>query len=81
MTLPQLTELLGWVAILNFGFLLLMLLILTTMKESCLSIHSKMFGMSEQELNRAYFHYLAQYKIVVLVFNIVPWLALKIMGQ
>jgi hypothetical protein len=43
-------------------------------------IHSSLFGLDEKDLGRAYFQYLAQYKIAIIVFNIAPYLALKIMS-
>ena len=45
-----------------------------------LRIHSRMFELDEPDLKRAYFQYLAQFKIVVLVFNVVPYIALKLIG-
>jgi hypothetical protein len=36
--------------------------------------------LSEVDLLRAYFQYMAQYKIVVLVFFLAPYVALKLMG-
>jgi hypothetical protein len=38
-----------------------------------------MFGLEDADLSRAYFQYLAQYKILVFVFNLMPYLALRIM--
>lgn len=41
-------------------------------------MHGKLFGMDETALSAAYFRYLATFKIVVIVFNVVPWIALQI---
>ena len=38
-------------------------------------IHSKMFDLDEKYLSQAYFQYLAQYKIAIIVFNIVAYFA------
>jgi hypothetical protein len=38
-----------------------------------------MFGLDDTDLSRAYFQYLAQYKILIFVFNLMPYLALRIM--
>ena len=43
-------------------------------------IHGRMFGLDEPSLMRSYFQYLALYKIAILVFNLVPFLALLIVG-
>jgi hypothetical protein len=37
-----------------------------------------MFDLAEADLSRAYFQYLAQYKILIFVFNLMPYLALRI---
>ena len=52
---------------------------LAAMRPSISKIHGGMFGLEEADLSRAYFQYLAQYKIMVFVFNLMPYLALRIM--
>lgn len=81
MTLPQLTEFLGWATVLNFGFLIFVGLTLIVLRPVVISMHNKIFGLSETNLTQAYFQYLANYKILIFVFNVVPYIALKIMGQ
>jgi hypothetical protein len=53
---------------------------LIAMRGTIAKIHSKLFGLDEKDLGRAHFQYLAQYKIAVIVLNIAPYLALKIMA-
>ena len=38
-----------------------------------------MFGVDEADLPGIYFRYIAQYKILIFVFNLMPYLALRIM--
>ena len=80
-SLTQLTELLGWVSILNIGFLLFATIVLASAKSIIVAIHSKMFDIPKNELPVIYFKYLANYKTLSLVFIIFPYIALKIMGQ
>ncbi|MBT5912193.1 MAG: hypothetical protein HOH59_05255 [Rhodospirillaceae bacterium] len=80
MTIETLTELLGWVSIINIAILLCSTLALISMRGFITKIHSSLFGLDEKDLGRAYFQYLAQYKIAIIVFNIAPYLALKIMS-
>lgn len=80
-TLTQLTELLGWASVLNIGILIFATLVFSIMKTTVSAIHSKMFNISENELSIIYFKYLANYKILTTVFILVPYIALKIMGQ
>ena len=80
MTITELTELLGWASVINICFLFISFFFVAWMRETAIKIHSYFFGLNEQDLLRAYFQYLAQYKIVVLVFFVVPYFALKIVN-
>jgi hypothetical protein len=80
MTIESLTELLGWASVINIGILVLSTLAVITVRASITEIHSKIFGLDEKDLGRAYFQYLAQFKIAIIVLNIAPYIALKIMA-
>lgn len=80
-TLPQITELLGWASVINISYLILATVIVVYMQNGISSIHSKLFRLSTNELNSKYFDFLSTYKIVTLVFILAPYIALKIMGQ
>ncbi|TNF33892.1 MAG: hypothetical protein EP312_08000 [Gammaproteobacteria bacterium] len=75
-----LTTLLGWCLILNAGLLAVSTLALTAARPWIVQLHSRISGLNEAELLRAYFQYLGHYKILVLVFNLAPYVALKLMG-
>lgn len=80
-TISQLTELLGWASVINIGILIFATLALSTMKSLVVRIHSRMFGLTEDQLHIAYFRYLANLKLLTTVFILVPYLSLKIMGN
>lgn len=80
MTIDQLTAFFGWAAAINIGLLLLSTLALLALREPITRIHAHLFGLNEQDLGRAYFQYLAQYKIAIIVFTITPYLALRIIA-
>ena len=80
MTVEVLTELLGWASVINIAILLLSTLGVITMRKAITGIHAKLFGLDEKDLGRAYFQYLAQYKIAIIVLNIAPYIALKVMS-
>ena len=81
MTTEALTELLGWASAINIAVLMFSTLMLIVMRGSITTkIHSKLFGLDEKDLGRAYFQYLAQYKIAIIVLNIAPYIALKMMA-
>jgi len=72
------TQVLGWCTVLNMGMLMFASLVLIVAGEHIKKIHAGMFGLSEDDLSRAYFQYLAQYKIAIFVFNLAPYVALKL---
>ena len=80
MTTEALTELLGWASAINIAILMFSTLMLIVMRGPITKTHSKLFGLDEKDLGRAYFQYLGQYKIAIIVLNIVPYMALKIMA-
>lgn len=79
-TMSTLTEFLGWTSVVNICILIIASLAVMLMRESMTKLHEKMFGLDTADLSRAYFQYIAQYKIAIFVFNLVPYVSLKIMG-
>ncbi|MCF6314676.1 MAG: hypothetical protein L3J39_19670 [Verrucomicrobiales bacterium] len=80
MTIEMLTEFFGWITIINMGLLMFTTVMILILKGVVIKIHSKMFGIVEQDLNRMYFEYLGRFKILVIVFNLTPYIALKIIS-
>ena len=76
--LHMIREVLGWCAVLNAGLLLLAALAVITVGGPVKRIHGALLGLSDEDLSRAYFQYLAQYKLAILIFNAVPYVALRI---
>ncbi len=73
-------EFLGWCSVINSGLLIFSSILIILVRGPVSRIHAKMFDLDESDTRRAYFQYLGQYKIAIIVFNIVPYFALKIMG-
>jgi len=80
-TLSDITELLGWASIINICALILAAFFLTVMRGTIIAIHSKMFGLSDNDLLLIYVKYMANYKTLIFVFMLSPYLALKVMGH
>jgi len=80
-TLSDLTELLGWASIINIGVLMITTFFLTVMRSFVLSIHSKIFGLNENELLKIYVKFIGNYKMFIFIVNLSPYLSLKIMGH
>ena len=79
MSLEQLTGFFGWCSVINIGVLLFSTIMLVLMKDWVINIHSKMFNLNPQVL-APIFRYLGNLKLLVIVFNLVPYLALKLIS-
>ncbi|MDP5214124.1 hypothetical protein ORJ66_13805 [Pseudoalteromonas tunicata] len=79
MTLDQLTTFFGWASCISIAMLSIIFILLLVFNKSILILHSQLFNVAEDELNMIYLKYLAQYKILMFIFFIVPYLALKVM--
>jgi hypothetical protein len=80
MTIEQLTAFFGWAAVINVAVLVLSTGALLAMRGTITGVHARLFGLDETDLGRAYFQYLAQFKIATIVFSIAPYLALRIIA-
>ena len=69
-----------WCTILNVALLLLSLLFCLCAGDWIYQIHSKWFSISRQTFNVAIYSFLGLYKIFILVFNLIPFIALLIVG-
>ncbi len=78
MTIDQLTTFFGWMAVLNLAYLILATLVLMGAQNWLTGLHQRWFGVAKDDLTLAYFKWLANYKIAVLVFAVAPYLALRL---
>ena len=79
-SLDTITQFLGWCTVINMAILAFIALFLMTMRDTAIRMHSRMFGVSEADLPRIFYQYMANYKILMVVLNFVPYLALKMMA-
>ena len=79
MSMTELANFLGWCTLLNFGMLIFAAIMLVVAHKPVAKIHGRMFDIESSELSKAYFNFLSNYKILIIVFNLVPYLALRIM--
>ncbi|WP_170359919.1 MULTISPECIES: DUF6868 family protein [Ruegeria] len=78
MTQEFLTTVFGWMTVLNLALLVFTTLMIVVSQDWAAKIHGRMFQMEPGDAKRAYFRYLANYKILTIVFCLMPWLALKL---
>lgn len=64
----------------NLGLLILSTLALMTMRDWICKLHAKLFGTDEKSLPLLYMQYISGFKLLVIFFNLVPYIALKLMA-
>jgi hypothetical protein len=80
MDVQMLTRFFMWCTILNIVLLVLSFLILAFAGDFVYKIHGKWFPMPRETFNVVLYSFLGIYKIIVFVFNVMPWAALAIIG-
>ncbi|MDA7861728.1 hypothetical protein N9B31_00675 [Mariniblastus sp.] len=78
MSMEELAAILGWCTVVNFVFLVLTMIVLVLVKKPVQGIHSRVSGLSIDELNRLYFQYMGRFKTLWIVFNLTPYLAIRV---
>jgi hypothetical protein len=79
MDINQITFFLGWCTVINLSIYAFSALVLFAFKNHIINLHSKLSGVNASILPTQYFQYLANYKIAIIVFNLVPYIALNMM--
>ncbi len=79
MDLELLRTFLGWCTLINFGLLMLSFGMLALAGGWVRKIHGRWFPMPAEDMIRAHYGMLGTYKILVIIFNVVPWIALTIL--
>ncbi len=69
---------LGWCTVINFILLLVAAIAVIFLQGPISKIHSKLFDIKEKKIRLSYYNFLANYKMLIIVFNLVPYIALKI---
>lgn len=78
-TVETVTAFFGWCAVINSAALTLMTLAMYLGKRWIPGIHAKLFTLPEVSVKAEHFAFLANYKLLILAFNIVPYIALKLL--
>jgi hypothetical protein len=71
---------LAWCAVVNYLILIAWFLAFMFAREWIYDIHRKWFPISPERFNAVNYAGMAVYKILVLVFNLVPYIALRIIA-
>ena len=80
MSIEILTGFLAWCIVINYGILILWFLVFVFARDWIYYMHSKWYPISSAQFNAINYAGIAFYKILVLVFILVPYIALRIIG-
>ena len=76
MTLEMLTEFFKWNTIINVCLLLFSFGMCALFRGLVYKIHGKIFKLSEDKLNEVLYMLLGLYKILIIIFNVIPYFVL-----
>lgn len=76
----QIRDVFMWCSIINVGLLLLSFVFLWLGHDWVYGVHTKWFKISREQFDAIWYGALAFYKIGIFLFNIVPFIALCIVG-
>jgi hypothetical protein len=81
MNVDVLRAVLGWCAVINYGVLLWWFLVFWFAHNWIYRFHGQWFPMPVEQFNALHYGAMAGYKIGVLLFNVVPYVALLIVSR
>ena len=80
MTIEIVRDVLFWCFIINFGFMMYWFLMFMFAHDWVYRKHSKWFKVSVEQFDATIYALLGCFKLCVIMFNLVPWIALHIVG-
>ena len=80
MSIQDLTEFFKWWTIISGCVYVFSVVMILLFREMAFRMHAKMFGITREAFNIAVYSYVALFKLVFIVFNLIPYLALELIG-
>ncbi len=78
MNIEVIMAVLGWCTLINLCLLIWWVLFLVIAHDWTLRLHTKWFNLSPEKFDAIHYSLMGAFKICVIVFNLVPYLALRI---
>ena len=80
MALEEVRAFLGWCTLINWGFLLVWWIMIAQAHDWLHGVHSKWFKISGERFDEIHYQTIGLYKMGIILFNLAPYLALRIVG-
>jgi hypothetical protein len=81
MSIAMARDFLLWCTVLNYGVLLVWFLFFMLAHDWMYQLHGRWFHLSVEQFDTLHYTGMALYKIGILLFNLVPYIALRIVGR
>jgi len=81
MSLEMVGKVLLWCIVINYSVLLVWWLFFLLAHDGMYGLHSRWFHLSVEQFDALHYAGMALYKIGILLFNLVPYIALHIIGR
>ena len=78
MTAVQITAMLGWCTLINLALLMWWFLFVVVAHDWTFRMHGKLFKISQEQFDAIHYAGMGIFKLIIIVFNLVPYLALRI---
>ena len=78
MNVTQLTDFFLWCSVINFSILMWWFAFIVLARDWVYGMHSRWFELSRENFDAFHYKAMAIYKIAILMLNIVPYIALRI---
>lgn len=76
-TMDTLTVFLGWCTVINFAVLMWWFVMVVLLRGPIHAIHNRIYTLSDAQFNGLHYGGMGLFKMIVVVFNLVPYLVLK----
>ena len=80
MTIEIIRDVIAWCAVINIGLLIWWYLFFTLAHDWTYRFHSKWFKITVETFDAIHYGGMALFKLGILIFNLVPYFALRIVG-
>ncbi len=81
MDLITLKSFLFWCTVINIILLLCNIVIFKLANGIICRLYARWYNLAPEEINASYYRLMGVYRILVIVFNIIPWIALAIITR
>ena len=80
MNMSNLQDFFLWCTLINFAMFFLSFILIAAMKKFIIRMHGKWYDIPEEKFNLIFYNCMLYYKTAIIFFNLVPYIALRIIS-